>query len=80
MAMYLADVLGEEEYFVCCRCGKKHHAMEEGMTLDDVYFEWDFDTDKEYFEVFKKGEFQIHRDCDRWKNIEENKKEFSNEI
>ena len=48
MAMYLADVLGEEEYFVCCRCGKKHHAMEEGMTLDDVYFEWDFDTDKEY--------------------------------
>ena len=54
--------------------------MEEGMTIDDVYFEWDFDTDKEYLEVFKKGEFQIHRDCDRWKNIEENKKEFSNEI
>ena len=55
-----AYLLGEEEYFVCCRCGKKHHAMEKGMTLDDVYFEWDFDTEKEYLEVFKKGEFQIH--------------------
>jgi hypothetical protein len=67
MAMYLADVLGEEEYFVCCRCGKKHHAEKHGMTLDDVYFDWDFDTEKEYLEVFKEGEFQIHKDCDIWK-------------
>ena len=71
MSSYVSEVLGEEEYFVCCKCGKKHHAMEEGMTIDDVYFEWDFDTDKEYLEVFIKGEFQIHRDCDRWKTENE---------
>ena len=41
------------------------------MTLDDVYFEWDFDTEKEYLEVFKKGEYQIHKDCSLWKNIKE---------
>jgi hypothetical protein len=38
-----------------------------------------FNTDKEYLEVFKKGEFQIHRDCDRWKNIEEDKKKVSDD-
>ena len=41
------------------------------MTLDDVYFEWDFDTEEEYLEVFKKGEFQIHRDCSLWKTENE---------
>ena len=67
MASYVADVLGEEEYFVCCRCGRKHHAEKHGMTLDDVYFEWDFNSEKGYSKVFKNGEFQIHRDCDIWK-------------
>ena len=44
MSSYVSEVLGEEEYFVCCKCGKKHHADKYSMTLDDVYFEWDFDT------------------------------------
>ena len=70
MSEYLKDVL-EEQYFICCRCGVKHHIEKHDMTLDDVYFEWDFDTEKEYLEVFKKGEYQIHKDCSLWKNIKE---------
>jgi len=66
MSEYVSDVLGEENYFVCCRCSKKHDAEKHGMTLDDVLFEWDYDTDEEYLEVFKEGEFQIHRDCSIW--------------
>jgi len=69
MSDYVSDVLGEEKYFVCCRCSKKHDAEKHGMTLDDVFFEWDFDSHEEYLKVFINGEFQIHRDCSIWEEV-----------
>ena len=56
-----------DKYFICCRCNKGTDIDETSLTWDDVYWDWDFDTKEEYQEVFKEGEFQIHRDCEDWK-------------
>ena len=66
MSEYVSAVT-TDKYFICCRCNKGTDVNENSLTWDDVYWDWDFDTEEEYREVFKEGEHQIHRDCERWK-------------
>ena len=66
MGEYVSSVT-TDKYFICCRCNKGTDIDENSLTWDDVYWDWDFDTEEEYREVFKEGEYQIHRDCERWK-------------
>jgi len=81
MSEYVSSVT-TDKYFICCRCNKGTDIDENSLTWDDVYWDWDFDTDEEYLEIFKEGEYQIHRDCEGWKEysvpleqaLKENKK------
>ena len=38
-----------------------------GITIDDVIFSWDFDTDEEANKYLKANEYQRHINCDLYK-------------
>ena len=54
MSLYLSEMLDDEKYFVCCRCGVSTNLKDSGITIDDDIFSWDFDTDEEANKYLKK--------------------------
>ena len=67
MRQYLSQILEDEKYFVCCRCGVPTNLKDSGITIDDVIFSWDFDTDEEANKYLKANEYQRHINCDLYK-------------
>ena len=71
MTEHLASVLDDETVFRCCRCGTETDLTKHDMYTDDVYFDWDCDTDEEHDAIFRKGEFQIHKNCKQWEKSDD---------
>ena len=67
MSLQLSEILDDEKYFVCCRCGVSTNLKDSGITIDDVIFDWALDTDEEANKYLNKDEYQRHINCELYK-------------